>query len=49
MTIRDEIIAISEYYNIPMTLAKLRRDTIGDLRLEEILVWWLDKKEGEKE
>lgn len=45
MTRRNEIIAISEYYNITMNLAAARLKTMGDAELEEIITWWLDTKE----
>lgn len=45
MTHRNEIIVISEYYNITMNLAAARLKTMGDAELEEIITWWLDTKE----
>lgn len=43
MTKRDEIIAISEYYNIPMRVAALKHSTMMENELEEIISWWLSK------
>lgn len=47
MTSRDEIIAISEYYNIPLRLASARRDIIDEKEMEYIIEWWMAKKEQE--
>ena len=47
MTSRDEIIAISEYYNIPLRLASARRGTIDEKEMEYIIEWWIAKKEQE--
>ena len=45
MSRRDEIIAISEYYNIPLRLAEQRHRNMTENEREEIITWWLSKKE----
>lgn len=46
MTRRMEIIAISEYYNIPMRQAAVRRESMTEEELEKICSWWMDRKEA---
>ena len=44
MTTRTIIFAISEYYNIPLTIAKLRYENrINEGDYEDILTWYLEK------
>ena len=44
---RWEIIAISEYYSIPLRLTSARRDIIDEKEMEYIIEWWMAKKEQE--
>lgn len=50
MTNRTIIFAISEYYNIPTSLAKIRYENRReDNQFEEVIEWYLSKKEEEQE
>lgn len=45
MTRRNEIIAISEYYNISMKEASEKINTMSEKELENAVEWFLDKVE----
>ena len=36
-----ESIAISKYYNIPLSIAKARRDFMDEKEIEEIMFWYI--------
>lgn len=49
MITRIMILAISEYYNIPLRIAKLRfENRISDNQYEDIYEWYLNKIEEVK-
>lgn len=49
MTTRTIILAISEYYNIPLKIAKLRfENRTNDSDFEDVIEWYLDKQRDEE-